>query len=201
MMKSARFWAVLAGFGFVILSAGTASAQKAPAAPAPAAPIVRPLPPRGTEMVFIDQAEIEQGAAAFKGLLAQRDKMLGTLQVEVGQKEKALRAADDELNKQRNVLAPDAYSQKRRELDNRYQQDQQLIQNHRRDIDQSIGDAYNKVMKQVFEIVADMVKENDYKVVLERKVLVMAQSSLDISGEVISRLNKRMPSVTAAVPK
>lgn len=200
MMKSARFWAVLAGFaGLAAVSAAPALAQKAPAAPA--APVVRPLPPRGTEMVFIDQAEIEQGASAFRGLLAQRDKMLSTLQADVSQKEKALRSADEELNKQRNVLSPDAYTQKRRELDSRFQQDQQLVQNRRRDIDQSVGDAYNKVMRQVFEIVADMVKENDYKVVLERKVLVMAQSSLDISGEVISRLNKKMPSVTAAVPK
>lgn len=194
MMKSARFWAVLAGLA--ALSAEPALAQKAPAAP-----VVRPLPPRGTEMVFIDQAEIEQGASAFRTLLAQRDKMLGTLQADVNQKEKALRSADEELNKQRNVLSPDAYTQKRRELDARFQQDQQLVQNRRRGIDQSVGDAYNKVMRQVFEIVADMVKENDYKVVLERKVLVMAQSSLDVSGEVISRLNKKMPSITAAVPK
>lgn len=199
MMKSVRLWAALAGIGgLVALTAGTAFAQKAPA---PAAPVVRPLPPRGTDVVFIDQAEIEQGASAFKGLLAQRDRMLSTLQADVNQKEKELRSADAELNTQRNVLSPDAYSQKRRELDNRYQQDQQVIQNRRRDIDQSVGDAYNKVMKQVFEIVADMVKENDYKVVLERKVMVMAQSSLDISGEVISRLNKRMPSVTAAALK
>ena len=203
MMKSARFWVLTAGI-MTVFAAGTALAQKPPARPAAApapALVVRPLPPRGTAIVFFDQAEVEQQATAFRGLLQQRDKMLGGLQAEVNKKESELRTADEELNKQRTVLSPDAYAQKRRELDNRFQQDQQLVQNKRRNIDQSVGDAYNKVMKQVFDIVAELVKENDYKVVLERKIIVVAQTSLDISGDIISRLNKKLPSVTAAAPK
>jgi len=201
MMKFARFWIVLAGLGALgaLLPAG-ASAQQRPTAPA-AAPVVRPLPPKGTQIVFIDQAEIETGATAFRGLLIERDKMATGLQAEINRMEKELRTADEELNKQRTVLSPDAYTQRRRDLDKRFSDAQTSVNNRKRDIDQSVGDAYNKVMKQVFDIVAELVRENDYKVVLERKVVIVAESSLDISGEVITRLNKKMPSVAVAVPK
>ena len=201
MMKVTRPWLLLAGLCLATgVCTGTAFAQaRKPAVPAAAA--VRPLPPRGTYLVFIDQAEIEQNATAFRGLLAQRDKMANALQADINKMEKDLRTADEELNKQRTVLSPDAYTQKRRELDNRFSSAQQNVQNRKRNIDQTVGDAYNKVMRQVFEIVSELVKENDYKVVLERKVVVVAESSLDISPEVIVRLNKKMPSVTVAAPK
>lgn len=202
MMKSARFWVILAGLSVLgMFPAGSTWAQTQKPKAAPAAPIVRPLPPHGTQLVFIDQTEIEQGATAFRGLLAERDKMAGALQADINRMEKELRSSDEELNKQRTVLSPDAYTQKRRDLDKRFADAQQSVQARRRDIDQAVGDAYNKVMKQVFEIVSDLVRENDYKVVLERKVVVVAESSLDISGEVIGRLNKKMPSVAVATPK
>lgn len=202
MMKSARFWGVVAGFSLALsLPAGSALAQKAPAKPAAPAATSRPLPPRGTQIVFIDQAEIQNEASAFRALAAQQAKMSGGLQTEISKREKDLRTADEELNKQRAVLSPEAYTQKRRELDNRFQEAQLQVQNRKRDIDQSVGDAYNKVMQQVLQIVAEVVKENDYKVVFERKFLVAAETSLDISGEVVVRLNKKMPSVAVATPK
>jgi outer membrane protein len=213
MMKFVRFSMVLGGLSVLgALLAGSAWAQtqtqkpalKPPAAPAAApaaAPVVRPLPPKGTQLVFIDQAEIEQSATAFRGLLTERDKMAVNLQAEINRMEKDLRTADEDLNKQRSVLSPDAYTQRRRDLDKRFQDAQATVNNRKRDIDQAVGDAYNKVMKQVFDIVAELVRENDYKVVLERKVVVVAETSLDISGEVAVRLNKKMPSVAVAVPK
>jgi Skp family chaperone for outer membrane proteins len=152
-------------------------------------------------MVFIDQSEIETGATAFRGLLTERDKMATGLQAEINRMEKDLRTADEELNKQRGVLSPDAYTQRRRDLDKRFSDAQTTVNNRKRDIDQAVGDAYNKVMKQVFDIVAELVRENDYKIVLERKVVVVAESSLDISGEVITRLNKKMPTIAVATPK
>jgi Skp family chaperone for outer membrane proteins len=206
MMKFTRSWVVLAGLsaaGALLSGAAWAQQQKPPAA-APAAapaPVVRPLPPKGSQFVFIDQGEIETGASAFRGLLTERDKMATGLQAEINRMEKDLRTADEELNKQRAVLSPDAYTQRRRDLDKRFSDAQTTVNNRKRDIDQAVGDAYNKVMKQVFDIVAEIVRENDYKVVLERKVVVVAESSLDISGEVVSRLNKKMPSVAVAVPK
>ncbi|HTP83599.1 MAG TPA: OmpH family outer membrane protein [Alphaproteobacteria bacterium] len=202
MMKFTRFWIVLAGLSALaaLLPDGARAQQLKPPAAAPA-PVVRPLPPKGSQFVFIDQGEIENGATAFRGLLTERDKMATGLQAEINRMEKELRTSDEELNKQRAVLSPDAYTQRRRDLDKRFSDAQATVNNRKRDFDQAIGDAYNKVMKQVFDIVAEIVRENDYKVVLERKVVVVAESSLDISGEVVSRLNKKMPSVAVAVPK
>lgn len=177
-----------------------APAQQRPAAPAaPSAPV--PMPPKGSLIVVIDPTVIERDATAFQGLRAQHDRMLNAQQADITKLEKDLRTTDDDLNKQRTILSPEAYTQKRRDLDKRFADAQQRVQNVRRDIEQATGDAYNKVIRQMYDVVAEIVAENDYKVVMARTQLVASQNSLDISNEVVIRLNKKMPTVAVAQPK
>jgi outer membrane protein len=192
------------------VSASPADAQQAqpkpaakPAAPAAqqAAPPVLPLPPKGTLIVIVDPPTIEQHASAFQAVRVQHDKMIAGQQTEITKLEKDLRASDEELNKQRTILSPEAYAQKRRDLDKRFQDAQQTVQGKRRDIDQVAGDAYNKVVRQMLDLIAELMAENDYKIVMARPQLVASQNSLDVSGEIISRLNKKMPTVAVATPK
>lgn len=201
------------------LAAGSAEAQQQlraptpPPAPAPApaatpaqrpaaAPTApQPLPPKGSLIVVVDPPTIEREATAFQAVRTQQEKMLTAQQSEITRMEKDLRAVDEELNKQRTILTPDAYTQKRRDLDKRFADAQQKVQNGRRDIEQAVQDAYNKVVRQMLDIVAEIVAENDYKIVVARPQLIASQNSLDISGEIASRLNKKMPTVAVATPK
>ncbi len=153
-----------------------AQQQRAPAPAAPAAPVA--LPPKGSLIVVIDPQVIERDATAFQALRTQHDKMLNGQQAEITKMEKDLRNSDEELNKQRTILSPEAYTQKRRDLDKRFADAQQKVQNVRRDIEQATG-----------------------KVVMARTQLVASQNSLDISYEVVTRLNKKMPTVAVAQPK
>jgi Skp family chaperone for outer membrane proteins len=193
----------------VVLAAGAAQAQRqqgqapaqqrAPAPPAPSVPV--PLPAKGSLIVVIDPQVIERDATAFQGLRTQHDRMMNGQQAEITKMEKDLRTTDEELNKQRTILSPEAYTQKRRDLDKRFADAQQRVQNGRRDIEQATGDAYNKVIRQMYDVVAEIVAEQDYKVVMARTQLVASQNSLDISHEVVLRLNKKMPTVAVAQPK
>ncbi len=190
-----------------MLGAGTAHAQQRPApaqkpAAAPAAPAApHAMPPKSSMIVVIDPPTIEREASAFQAVRTQHDKLLAGQQAEITKMEKGLRDTDEELNKQRSILSPEAYTQKRRDLDKRYADAQQQVQNKRRDIEQVAGDAYNKVVRQMLDIVAEVMAENDYKIVMSRPQLIASQNSLDISAEIITRLNKKMPTVAVANPK
>ena len=79
--------------------------------------------------------------------------------------ENDLRAADQDLAKQRTVLSPEAYGDRRRDLERRFTDAQQTVQNRRREIDQAAGEAYNKVVGGMLEVVAGLATDNDYKIV------------------------------------
>ena len=50
------------------------------------------------------------------------------------------------------------------------------------------------------EVVIEVAKENDYKAVLPRAVVVASHDSIDITDEVLQRLNKKIPMVNVSMP-
>lgn len=177
------------------------AAPAAPAAPAqPQAPKPQPLPPKGTEVVIVDPALIERTASAVQAIRAQDERQRQTLQSEAAKLETDLKNAEQDLVRQRTILSPEAFTQRRRDFEKRVADAQQSINSRRRDIEETFGAAYNKVQVAMIEVIADLAKENDYKVVLARSQAIIFQNSLDITGEVLQRLNKKMPSVTVQAP-
>lgn len=162
--------------------------------------VVQPLPPKGTFVVILDNVAVEREGKAFQSVRAQHDRALQAQQAEVTKMENDLRAADQDLAKQRTVLSPEAYGDRRRDLERRFTDAQQLVQNRRRDIDQAAGDGYNKIVNGMLEVVAGLAQDNDYKVVLSRAQVIVSEKTLDITGEVIQRLDKKIPTMAVSVP-
>jgi outer membrane protein len=209
MMNSRRFraasaWVALALSFFAVPALGQQPAPR-PAQPAAQRPAPQPvapqaLPPKGTFVVVLDNVAAEREGKAFQSVRVQHDKALAAQQTEVTKMENDLRAADQDLAKQRTVLSPEAYGDRRRDLERRFTDAQQLVQNRRREIDQAAGDAYNKVVSGMLEVVAGLAQDNDYKIVLSRAQVIVSEKMLDITGEVIQRLDKKLPTMAVSVP-
>jgi outer membrane protein len=211
MIGLRTFSAAIAAVGLAFTLCASAHAQQqpaprqgqqpaAPARPATAPTPIQPLPPKGTPVVVLDNLAVEREGKAFQSIRTQHDRQLGAQQGEISKLENELRTADQDLAKQRTVLSPDAFNDKRRELERRFGDAQQSVQGRRRDIDQAAGDAYNKVVAAMLEVVAGLASDNDYKVVLSRSQVIVSERALDITGEVIQRLDKKMSTITVATP-
>ncbi len=206
MMKYLTRHAALLGLGLALsLGAGSALAQQQRPAAAPAKPALQPvpvlpLPPKGTLIITVNPPLIEQHSTAYQAIRAAHEKQIAALQAEAQKREAEMRTTDEELNKQRTILSPDAYAQKRRDLEKKFNDSRQWYQNNGREIEQTAGEAYNKVTNAWLEIVRDITSANEYKLVMSRTQLVISHDSLDITGEVIQQLNKKLPSVAVKMP-
>ncbi|MBI3453945.1 MAG: OmpH family outer membrane protein [Rhodospirillales bacterium] len=141
-----------------------------------------------------------QEAAAAQSIRTQLEKRRTTYQGEVQKEENDLRNAEQELARQRTILSPEAFAQKRREFEKRVADAQQNAQNRRRILDQAFGDAMQNVQQAMFDVIGDILLEQKYQVVLPKAQVVVMQTSLDITPEVLRRLNKKMPTVTVTFP-
>lgn len=196
---------------FPLLAAQTALGQQQrppaqqPRAPAaapqqPAAPTAQPLPPKGTEIVIVDPALVDRHALAVQAIRTQDERQRQALQNEGAKLEADLKSADQELQRQRTILSPEAYTQRRRDFEKRVNDAQQSVNTRRRDLDDAMNVAYSKVQASLLEVIADLAKENDYKLVLARSQITMLyQNSIDVTGEVIQRLNKKLPTMAVQV--
>ncbi len=206
----ARFLAV-ASLALVAFAVPAANAQQpatprpAPAQPRsqPAAPAAAPalsteLPPKGTTVVFFDVEAVMRTSTAMQNVNTQAERQRSALQADATRQEGELRKAEEELSNQRNVLSADAFSQRRRDFENRVATVQQQLQTRRRNLEQNYSDTSAKVQQALTESVIEVMNEQEYQMVLPNTFIFVARSALDISGEVVRRLNRRMP--TASLP-
>ncbi len=175
--------------------------QQAPA-PAPAAPAApTELPPVGTKIVAVDVNRLLHESEAGKQVRSQVDRQLSVFQAEVSKQENDLRAADQELSKQRSVLAPEAFQQRVEELRKKVAAANQSVKDRRQAFDKAFGEGMGKVQQAMLEIIAQIATERQYEIVLHSGQVVMVANALDITAEVLRRLNQKLPQVTVNFPR
>jgi outer membrane protein len=201
--------ALLTVIAAVFVFSGTTLAQQQQQQPqqrsqqrsAPAASGTFELPPAGTPIVVTDVVKILREAQAVQGIRTQIERQRNAYQAELQKQESELRNADQELAKQRALLSPEAFAQKRRELEKRVSDAQQSVQDRRRNLDTGFNAAMQKVNDAMVQVIGEIVQEKNYQIVLTKTQVVIVQTALDITPEVLRRLNRKLPSVTVSIPQ
>src|SRR6185312_9355114 len=116
------------------------------------------------------------------------------------QQEDELRRVQDQLEKQRNVLAPEAFNAKMRDFQQRYDALDHGVQVTRQALQQAYNDAMTKVENTALQIIADIAAEKKANLVLTKAAVLFEAPGLDITQDVIRRLDVKLPLVTLSVP-
>ena len=109
--------------------------------------------------------------------------------------ENGLRDEQKDLSKKRSIVTAEAFEQRARKLKEKAQSAQKLAQTSNQKLKKSFDQAMDKVQKELLRIVAEVAEESGVGVVLFRSAIVIAVKKLDISKEVLQRLNKKLPEV------
>jgi outer membrane protein len=152
-------------------------------------------------VAVVDVQLILQESAASKSIQKQLEAQRETYQNEISKQEDRLRAVEQELNRQRSVLSPDDFGQKRREFEQQVADVQRTVQARKRVLDQAFNESMTKLRDAVLQIVTEVAGEQKATLVLAKQQVVLAEKSLDLTSAVLDRLNKKIPSVPVTVPK
>ena len=109
--------------------------------------------------------------------------------------ENSLRDEQKDLSKKRSIVTAEAFEKRARKLKEKAQSAQRLAQTSNQKLKKSFDQAMDKVQKELLRIVAEVAEESGVGVVLFRSAIVIAVKKLDISKEVLQRLNKKLPEV------
>ncbi len=182
--KSARF-ALAAALGAAVVAATTTSAgaQEIPTA----------------KIAVLDTQKISRNSSAAAGIRDQVKQQRAIYQDDFARQERELRAAEEELTRQRTILSSEAFAQKRREFAARVAAVERGVEARKRELDQAYGTGIKQVERALAGIITELAKERGFNLVLSRtrvqSLVLYVDSALYISDEVLLRLNKRLPSV------
>jgi Skp family chaperone for outer membrane proteins len=199
-MKSA--FAVLLGilvFASPALSQQTKSAKdKDKAAPPGQQKVMEfqiPIP-----FAVLDVQVILRDAVAVKDIREQITKYGNKFEEEIEKERNAIRDANQELARQRTILSPEAFAEKRQQFEQRVVDVQKLVQQRQQELDRSRNDAMNKVNDVYMKIVSEIAAERNLALIVRKDQTVFSTPALDVTKELLARIDKQLPKVKVDEP-
>jgi len=161
------------------------------AQPAPSQPVI----------VVVDMTQIMREAKAAKDVQAQVERQMNAYSKEVEQEEGELRKLRDDLERQRNALAPEVFSQRSQEYQQRYVALDRDVQAKRQGLQQSYSDAMTRVENVAMQIISDVAKERKATMVVAKAALLYMNDGMDVTQDVTKRLDEKLPTMAVGPPK
>lgn len=167
-----------------------------PAAAAEPAPGKLPVP---SVMVVDVQAALQQSLAA-KSLRAQRDQYLQGFQADLDKNRAALKEMETELVKQKSAMAPDIWQQKARTFEQQVFEFNQRFQRSNQAVDKSFRTAMGELSDALAQVTEELAGELGANLVLPKSQIFLHDPRMEVTQQVIDRLNKKYPSVNFPAP-
>lgn len=154
------------------------------------------------QIVIVDMEEVIGTSAAGKGAQAVLQGQANTLQARVKtlsdgfvKEEEALRTGF-----QNKTIAQPAAEAKAKDIETRKQSAQAEIAGRQRTLQASQRYVVEQIDRAAQPIVTAIMKEKGANIALARGATIQTASSLDITAEVVKRLNASLPSVSTTAP-
>lgn len=193
-------WAVAAYAAVTLmLGAVAATAQPAPAKPAaaaakPAAPATGRAP--AATILFLDRGAIFRQSAVGADMYKQVEVLAKKMETDLAPENKKLQTEVQQLQTQAALLSAEVRQQKVKELEGRRQAFQKKVQDRQAAIQTGLANARTQVEKALGTILEKLMTERGANVLLDRGLVVLGQTGLDVTGTVVQRLNTALPKVT-----
>ncbi|HLO77053.1 MAG TPA: OmpH family outer membrane protein [Magnetospirillum sp.] len=174
------------------------AAQLAFCAPAMAEPAVTKLPVP-TIMVVDVQAALQQSLAA-KSLRTQRDQYLQGFQGELEKNRAALKETENDLVKQKSSMPPEQWQQKARAFEQQVYEFNQRFQRSNQAVDKSFRAGMSELSDALAQVTEELAGELGANLVLPKSQIFLHDPRMEVTQQVIERLNRKFPSVTFPTP-
>lgn len=155
----------------------------------------------GPVIAVIDMQRILRESLAVTQMQQQIEELRQAYQAEFREQDRELRANDQELARQRSNLSADDFAQKRQEMERKVAEVQRGVQQRRRSLDRLFGQGMGQVREALITIVNEVAAERDIDVVLAKSTVVAVKQDLDITNEVLARLDSSLPSIDIPAPQ
>ena len=159
-----------------------------------------PASPPAPIIVMVDMQQLVYGSKAAKGVQAQMDKERESFSKEVAAQEDQLQRARADLERQRNVMAPDLLETKSREFQQKLEELDRTVQARQRVWQEETKAAMDKVQDSALQVVAEIAAQRHANLVIQKAAVVLGTDGFDITADALARLDQRLPSVPLVPP-
>jgi Skp family chaperone for outer membrane proteins len=148
-----------------------------------------------SKIAVVNMQAILEKASAAVDIRERIKKQSEQYLAEITKEEDKLRADEKKLASESGVLAKEVLEKKRKEFQDKVIKVQKNAQDKRANLDNSFKNSLEQVDKVISEIIGELAKEKGFEVAMPTSQIIYWQKELDITDEVLTRLDKKLPKV------
>ena len=149
----------------------------------------------GPIIAVLDVQQVLRRAAAAKGIREVMEARRKKFEKEISEERLQLQGEENQLRKQSTILSPEAMSNKRRVLENKVSDLRRKAEQKRGILNRAFNGATRKLRQEIAKVLADLMKEQNITITLARKAVLVFDQRLNVTEEVLKRLDKNLPNV------
>jgi outer membrane protein len=144
---------------------------------------------------ILDVEKIVKESVAMKDIQNKVSKKQDEYQKEVTKKQTGLEAEQKKLEGKKNVLSKDALEKEVATFEKKVEDLKTFVDKRQNALKKASMDGMGKVNDKIKDIIADISKEKDLDIILPSAQALYYKDGLDISADVLGRLNKKITKV------
>lgn len=153
----------------------------------------------------VDVVALMRNSKAAQSIEDQLAAKRKSFQEDLSKQEKKLRSMEEDLIKQRDKKDEEAFNKKRKEFETAVRELQKSAQQKRMTLDKSASNAVGRLQEEITKITAETANAKNLQIVLTRDQVVVVSKPLDITTEIMTKLDQALPRVevktaTASAP-
>ncbi len=152
------------------------------------------------KVIIIDGAEITRSSLAGKDLMRQTENFSAEMEAEQARLQQDVRNTEAELIRQRAIINEDALEEKMRIEQQRLAIAERDLRDKANRIQIAVRRATSDLQSALQPIYQELMVQHGANLVLERSQLILTGSGMDVTRQVIEKLDLALPSLKIVVP-
>ena len=152
-----------------------------------------------TSIAIVDLNLILSDSKAAKNATKQFEAIQKNTEDEIIASDKKMLEERNKLIEQQSIIAPEAFELKAKDYENKLQNYQVEKQNKLRKLEGILQKARNEILENVKPILEELSKELGVTVILEKNSVLLSATNMDITDNVIKKLNKELPKIKVSL--
>ncbi len=150
-------------------------------------------------IAIVDVEKILAEAKAAKSLQKQIQAKKESFQKEFSGKEAELKKTETALMEEREKLSAEEFGKKRKAYEEQIIEARKLFQKRRTSLEEGLNAAMSELRKNIAQATTDVAGEKNYDIVLTRDSVLIADKALDITADVLKKLDAKLSDIQLKV--
>ena len=152
-----------------------------------------------TSIGVLDLNKVLLDAKAAKNAAEEIEKIAQDIENELKSSDENMIKEQNKLIEAQSIMAPEAFEIKRKEYEEKVQNYNIERQNKLISVDKLVESSRNEILNNLKPILEDMSDKKGITVILEKGTVLLNAETMDITDEVIKRLNKDLPKIKVSL--